>query len=281
VIIKKFQGKTENEAKAAAIKELGNTAVIMNVKTVKPKGFFAFLKPSIVELTAAVEEESDNPSPAKKPEAKPKAAPVFKDVIPDEVPAYKAETENDKIEQKLESLHSLIEERLTVDKKVEKEAPAPAKSQGKGSEMLRFFKLIYNTLLENEVDERYANDIIGELEHMNRAGTNIDQVLASLYQKMILKFGEANIVKKNVDGPQVVFFVGPTGVGKTTTIAKIASNFCVDEKKKVALVTTDTYRIAAADQLKVYANILESPFKIVYTAKEIQNAYAEFKDYDY
>ena len=73
----------------------------------------------------------------------------------------------------------------------------------------------------------------------------------------------------------------PTGVGKTTTIAKIASKFCVEEKKKVALLTADTYRIAAAEQLRTYAGILEIPFRIIYAPEEIAQAIDEFKTYDY
>ena len=98
---------------------------------------------------------------------------------------------------------------------------------------------------------------------------------------MILKFGKPVGITPSEKGVKVVFFVGPTGVGKTTTIAKIASRFQVDEKKKVALLTADTYRIAAAEQLRTYANILEVPFRIVYTIEEIEQALSDFKDYDY
>ena len=82
-------------------------------------------------------------------------------------------------------------------------------------------------------------------------------------------------------GPRVIFFIGPTGVGKTTTIAKIASRFRVDEKKKIVLLTADTYRIAAAEQLRTYANILEVPFRIIYSAEEMEKALQDFYAYDY
>lgn len=290
MIIKKFTAKTEKEATMQAVSELGSSVVIMNVKTIKPKGFFAFFKPSVVELTAAIEEESDNPpvaAPAPKKSAPRTTAPLplisFPDVIPDEdeqeKPAVKEDNVN--IEAKLESLHSLIEEKLIKENEEKDFVSDNESDKDDVSEMLRFMRLIYNTLLDNEVDERFANEIIGELEIMNRPGTNIDQVLANLYQKMILKFGKANTIQPSKEGPKVVFFVGPTGVGKTTTIAKIASNFCVEDKKKVALVTTDTYRIAAAEQLRIYANILKTPFSIVYTAKELMSAYKEYQEYDY
>ena len=107
---------------------------------------------------------------------------------------------------------------------------------------------------------------------MNKPGMPFDYALANVYQKMILKFGKPSEITPAQKGPKILFFVGPTGVGKTTTIAKIASLFSVNEKKKVALLTADTYRIAAAEQLRTYANILEVPFRIIYTVEEIEQA---------
>lgn len=98
---------------------------------------------------------------------------------------------------------------------------------------------------------------------------------------MVLKFGQLSSITPAEEGPKVVFFVGPTGVGKTTTIAKIASKFTVDSKKKVALFTTDTYRIAAVEQLRTYANILEVPFFVIYSPEELQSELKNFSKYDY
>jgi len=286
VIIKKFQGKTEEEATVLAKNELGSGAVIMNVKTLKKKGFFAIFKPAMIEVTAAVEEESDNP-PAIKPAPSviPVTRPSFPGVIMDdeektEEAAKTDEKKESDIEARLESLHSLIEEKLIKsDDNSFDEKEGSEKT--KAGETVQFFKLIYNTLIENEVDERYANDLMGEIEKINRPGATMDYILSNIYQRMILKFGQASTLTSSVNGPKVVYFVGPTGVGKTTTIAKIASIFSVNEKKKVALLTTDTYRIAAAEQLRTYANILNVPFRIVYTVDEMQATYKEFTDYDY
>ena len=109
----------------------------------------------------------------------------------------------------------------------------------------------------------------------------MDFVLSTVYQKMILKFGKAKLVQPSENKPKLIYFIGPTGVGKTTTIAKIASRFCVEEKKKIALLTADTYRIAAAEQLRTYANILEVPFRVIYTPDEIVQSVKDFKDMDY
>ena len=109
----------------------------------------------------------------------------------------------------------------------------------------------------------------------------MDYILAGVYQKMILKFGKAEGIVPAEKKPKMVVFMGPTGVGKTTTIAKIASKYVVEENKKVAMMTTDTYRIAAAEQLRIYANILEVPFRVIYSEEEVKAAIYDFRDCDY
>ena len=77
MIIKKFQAKTENEAVEQAKKELGNNVVIMNVRNVKRKGLFSFLRPQLTEVTVALEEESETKYvSARKPEPGPETVPV-------------------------------------------------------------------------------------------------------------------------------------------------------------------------------------------------------------
>ncbi|HSW46085.1 MAG TPA: flagellar biosynthesis protein FlhF [Phycisphaerae bacterium] len=73
-------------------------------------------------------------------------------------------------------------------------------------------------------------------------------------------------------GPKIVALVGPTGVGKTTTIAKLAAHFKLREGKRVGLITTDTYRIAAVDQLRAYADIMSLPLEVVLTPEELTQA---------
>ncbi|MFI3200161.1 MAG: zeta toxin family protein, partial [Eubacteriales bacterium] len=148
-------------------------------------------------------------------------------------------------------------------------------------ERMQFFQLIYNTLIDNEVKELYANQIIDEVEKATKDNTPIDQILAQIYQRMILKFGKPECIAPAEKTPKLLFFVGSTGVGKTTTIAKIASKFSVEEKKKIALITADTYRIAAAEQLRTYANILEVPFRIVYAKDDMDSAFSDYSEYDY
>lgn len=147
-------------------------------------------------------------------------------------------------------------------------------------EGMKFLKMIYGIMLENEINEKYANVILEDIEKVVRGGSSVDYILSSIYQKMILKFGQPRPIEFGEKKPKVVFFIGPTGVGKTTTIAKVASKFKLDAGKKVALLSADTYRIAAAEQLKTYANILDTPFSIVYAPEELNQAIAQLADYD-
>jgi flagellar biosynthesis protein FlhF len=75
-------------------------------------------------------------------------------------------------------------------------------------------------------------------------------------------------------------FVGPTGAGKTTTIAKLAARYALGEKAKVGLVTADAYRIAAHEQIKTYSDILEVPLKTIYKVEEITQALSELDNVD-
>ena len=296
MIIKKYQGRTEEEATEFAKKELGEGVIVMNVKNVRKKGLFAFFKRPMVEVTVALEEETERFAPARR-EASVPAPGNFTRNTPitnawrkqAEEASDKSSTEMDAIGEKLDSLQSLLEQQIQKNQNQESEKepesvpekPVKQAEESKSAELVKFMKLMYNMMLENEVDEKYINQIMDEIEKVHKPNMPFDYALANTYQKMVLKFGPTTEIVPAGKGPKVIFFVGPTGVGKTTTIAKLASRFSVDEKKQVALLTADTYRIAAAEQLKTYASILDAPFRIIYTIEELESALAEFKEFDY
>ncbi len=291
MIIKKFQGKTEAQAVESAKKELGNGVVIMNVRNVKNKGILSFLKSQMVEVTVALEDEPVNTVVPKK--AEPKSQPLIQDIPSKEkapaapkeegpkqgqAPGKEADPQagNKQLEEKINTLHTLLEQQLQKPEEAKDEA-----EEQEETEVDRFMKLLYYTMLENEVKEQYANQIVDEIKKINKPNMPFNYALANTYQKMILKFGKPMEITPAEKGPKVIFFVGPTGVGKTTTIAKIASKFSVEGDKKVALLTADTYRIAAAEQLRTYANIMEVPFRVIYSTEEIEQALRDFRDYDF
>ncbi len=307
--INKFQGKTKEEAIEKAKAEFGPNAVIMNVKEVKPKGLFGIFASSTYEVTAAIEEKETFTSAisalathAKQREninlaadeeiaiPQPMRTPAREEVVREVArPVAKAEsfpsvneasiseqsyTTEKQFKERLDNLSELLEQKLST---TTQQDDTFKKST---SEELNVVRMIYTTLLKNDVHEKYANQIVDEVEKFIRPGNNVDLILPNIYQKLVLKFGQPKTIELAGKKPNVIFFIGPTGVGKTTTIAKIASKYKVEYNRKVAFITADTYRIAATEQLKVYANILDAPMSIVYSAEEINECIEKYLDYD-
>lgn len=311
--INKFQGKTKEEAIEKAKAEFGPNAVIMNVKEVKPKGLFGVFASSTYEVTAAIEEKEsftttvnamttlgkprENISLAADEEIaipQPMRTPAREEAIMKETrknttfPTISETTvAEDDMERKEErfTAEKQFKDRLDdLSERLEKKlSMIPQNDNAKSitnSEEMNFVRMIYTTLLKNDVHEKYVNQILDEVEKFIRPGNNVDFILPNIYQKLVLKFGQPKTIELAGKKPNVVFFIGPTGVGKTTTIAKIASKYKVEYNRKVAFITADTYRIAATEQLRVYANILDAPMSIVYSVDEINEEIEKYIDYD-
>lgn len=312
MIIKKFQAKTEEAALELARKELGSGIVVMNVKKVKKKGLFSIFKPQQIEVTVALEEEekqnfreavakvseiarqseaagntrsakTEPEQPAKQGKAEPGPQPEKqrqqeKQRQPEKNTQTIDSRQESAIEEKLSTLQNLLEKQIGSTQEEEKESEGEEKKEDSN---VAFFHLLYKMLLDNEIEETYANQLVEELDGSVKPDMPIEYLLSVVYQKMVLKFGQTKTIQSAEKGPKLVYFIGPTGVGKTTTIAKIASRLSVVEKKKIVLLTADTYRIAAAEQLRTYANILEVPFRIIYTPQEIRTAIEDYAAYDY
>ena len=297
--INKYQGKTKEEAVEKAKQELGEGAVVLNVKEIKPKGMLKMFKSSVFEVTAAMEEKEKftSPTPTKKPSEgislaadekitipKPVSKPsveerteVRREIVNNNIEMRNANT-SEGLEKRLENLSNILEKQLSAEES-RKEEKMEA-SQTANAESFQFMKMLYRTLLENEVNEKYVNQIMDEAEKVLHNGSSVDSILSNVYQKLILKFGHPDTIETGGKTPRVIFFIGPTGVGKTTTLAKIASKYKVDHEKKVAFLTADTYRIAATEQLRIYANILDVPMSIIYSVEEMNAAIERVSDYD-
>lgn len=178
-----------------------------------------------------------------------------------------------KLEAKTETKTENKIEAKTLEAKLTKTSPKENSSND------TFLKLIHKKLVDSEVDEKYVDEILGEIALSMQKDSDIDSILSAVYQKIILKLGEASPVKLN-SKPKLAFFIGPTGVGKTTTIAKIASKFKLEKYAKVAFITSDTYRIAAVEQLNTYASIIDCPVDVVYGPEELRESLESFKNYD-
>lgn len=284
MIMKKFEAPTENEAIIKGQAELGSQAEVVKTKKVMPSGIFRFFKKPYYEVTMALEERDfiediNKKKPVMESENTQKQQNVSSKVdlvVDDNVVIEKRSNEiSDMLNQQVH--HSMEQNNIFTENKEEN-----SKDGSKDDNVnVKALKLIYNKLLESEVDEKYANELINEIEASLKRESDVKSILAGVYQKIILKLGEPYELTKNEDKTKVIFFVGPTGVGKTTTIAKIAARIKLTDKKKVALITADTYRISAVEQLKKYAEIIDIAVRVVYTPDEIAEAIESFKEFDY
>ncbi len=292
MIIKKFQGNTETEAILLAKDELGKEAIVTNVKVIKPKGLARLFKKPTYEITAALDETPPKTELSRRESIKA----MFKDnpdIILDDGPEEKSSKEKEavssiegakQLEQRISNIATLLEKQIGSAKK---EASAETKDEKADIEESKekdrnnaCLQLIKEQLLANEVDEKYISQLITEIEPTLKKDSSVENILSGIYQKIVLKLGKTEVMGVTSKKARFVFFIGPTGVGKTTTIAKLASKLKLDMKLNVALMTADTYRIAAVDQLKTYAEILQVPLKVVYSDTELKDAYEEMKSFD-
>src|SRR5258706_7874861 len=130
-------------------------------------------------------------------------------------------------------------------------------------------------MIQSQVTAEIASDVLKILRNNLRPDQLknpqlVQEKLAEQLEKMLPVSGP--IVRKKTVGPHVVALIGPTGVGKTTTIAKLAANLKLRENHSVGLITIDTFRIAAVDQLKKYADILDIPLRVVASPDELREA---------
>lgn len=134
------------------------------------------------------------------------------------------------------------------------------------------------SLMENDVHEEFAHKMAREAaEILHRQTADARDVMEQLIRQTI---GEPAPLKIRRFQRTVVMLVGPTGVGKTTTLAKLAAIYQLNHHAKVGVITTDTFRIAAVQQLKTYAEILEIPISVVYSTADIADALRDHEDKD-
>jgi len=141
---------------------------------------------------------------------------------------------------------------------------------------------LYRDLVAGDVDpalaERLVSDAVAGLSVGKRRSRTalINAVAQSLPGLMPDAYGESDLPRKNV-----VAFIGPTGVGKTTSIAKLAAHLSLGRKKKVVLFSMDGYRIGAVEQLRTYAGLIGIPFRFVSQVSELPGLIAENSRRDY
>ena len=315
-----FIGKTREAAEKEAKKQLGPdiTVISSDIVNVRPKG--KIFARRMVRINVATEDESDkekkiregiasidrarkraevssvNANAAKRADAGTKQDDKAAEDVPgtgrgvSSEPSAGGHSSDTLMEEKLDHIENLLQQKFGRDASAKEDAQkdvrktdtaaAPVENE-KNSEREAFLKLLYKTLVDNEVNETVANQMVDELEMDSAKEVKMEHILSDIYQKIILKFGRPETIQPNGNECRIIVLIGPTGVGKTTTLAKLAANLKIKQKKNIALFTTDTYRIKAADQLRAYSQILETPFHVLYSTEEVLENLEIYRDYDY
>lgn len=244
--VKKFVARDMQEAFEKIKSELGSDAIILNSRPVRPKGILGLFSKPTVEVYAAYEKEGTKTKEKDEEERQVK-----------------------ELEDKLATLNtmlSVVTDRLNT---------INAKSGVQYSDEI---EKIYYKLLAGDVSEEVAKELMLEVkEIVNKYGDNELEVARQVVKQLL---GEPYILKTQKYRQKVAVFLGLTGVGKTTTIAKLAAIFSKEHNLKVGLITADSNRVAAYEQLKKYADILDIPICNVYSIDELEIVLTRFEDRD-
>ena len=282
-----FQASSMAEALQRVKTALGTEAVILHTRTIQLKRWMGLKRVEMFEITAGRGVNVVNRSTPTKP-----ATPAIKSVKPLPTPQQiRQQAQADRPDPKAflqmpaasnAAILGLTDE-VTQLKGMMKDLVSQVRHQKSPQVPEELFEQ-YMSLIENMVADEVAVDIMRSLQRQLRPEMLLDkklvrEKLAEHLEKLIPTAGP--IVRTKTVGPHVVALIGPTGVGKTTTIAKLAANLKLREKKKVGLITIDTFRIAAIDQLKRYADILGAPLRVVGTPEEMKSAIEQMSDVEY
>jgi flagellar biosynthesis protein FlhF len=269
---KTYRAKSIQEALELVRHELGPDAAVLHTREVRGGLLGRMIGGRQIEVTASSEVNvpSRYANEVVTPTATETTSPqrTFHDagsaterIAPAHEEDYRAKFRND-LQGQLSGLHSMLENLCHK----------PGLSRG--NELPESLFHLFTDLIDAELTEDLARELIDKVRAGASSGDLNDPVLM---KARITRLVEAEI---NVRGPirvtpgsrKLVALVGPTGVGKTTTIAKLAANFRLRDQHNVGLITVDTYRVAAVEQLRTYADIIDLPMEVVSTPSEMRQA---------
>ncbi|RBP06799.1 flagellar biosynthesis protein FlhF [Rossellomorea aquimaris] len=263
--VKKYAAPSMNEAMKKVRAELGDDAVILNSKVAYTGGFMGLFKKKMIEVIAAIDPEVESEK-IEMSRMKAKSAPIPHPSPPEK----KYEVPDKSVESELKELKQMIS---TIKSKNQFE-----KFADDVQEILLFLKnhdISDTTLfrLGDYLEERIKSGFLPGNNRNEWAKQEVKHFLDGLLKGIAL--GGMSYKKKYIN------VIGPTGVGKTTTLAKMAAEAVIEKRMKIAFITTDTYRIAAIEQLKTYAGLLNVPVEVVYKIEDFKKAIDKFQDYDH
>ncbi|MGL5269780.1 MAG: flagellar biosynthesis protein FlhF [Selenomonadaceae bacterium] len=304
--IKVFKARTAKEAMARVKSELGVDAVILHTKRYRKGGFLGYKGKEMVEVTAAVEDmpkKQASPPPTPVPvsinEFLPQEPLVPKNVLtrykttPLPVQPTVASTGTEaKLPVKAPRIIKAQEQ--SSEKKVKQQEKTIQQLQQELDQMKVMLERVMTekmtdspstisvrqALADQEVDEEIIQNLLHSTSDvsllLDKAAPAAQAYLADYFSQTIELPDEG--IEIQAGETKIVALIGATGVGKTTTIAKIAAKFVLEKGISAALITADTYRISAVEQLKTYSDIIGLPLEIVYSPPELKTAIEKHRD---
>lgn len=287
-------------------REMGEEAFILSTRTKQKKGALGMLDEAIIEVTAAVDENAPVPPPApakpvnghtyglrsplavRAPEPAPAPPKEPKVAPPPPVDLQPLRRELLEIKGAVEALKDQDIRNVTILRELDqmKAVLNRIQKQGMPSSQLQLpasLLELYGGLVANDVDPMIALRLCEYTQRalIDQGGEDgVDPEKARLFMRRIISdfIPVASPIQLDPGKTRVAALVGPTGVGKTTTIAKLAAYAKLELKQKVALLTLDTFRMAAVDQLQQYAQILQVPIHVALTVEDLRSALRFYQD---
>lgn len=274
--LRTFQAKSMAEALDLVKRRLGRDAVILHTRNVQRGRWWSMGRRSLVEITAATDVPASPPGPRVRTRpAVGGGEPIAQVKLPERPrertggPVFAGGDPG--LLNEIGELRKLVQD-LVRESRRTRMPTLPA-------DLVE----LYTRLIQNDVAQDLAAQLVEQLRPEIESGAlaaseDARRRLAAFIESMLPVAGPIQL-----DGaarPNIIALIGPTGVGKTTTVAKLAANFSLREGRKVGLVTIDTYRIAAVEQLRTYAQIINVPLEVVMTPSQLRGALQSMSDRD-
>ena len=269
--IKTYRAATMHEALVMVRRELGPDAAVLHTREVRTRRLFGLISGAPqIEVTASTDVNVPSRLPARAPsQALAATAPATRP-LPETPPQPPQVAATDDVKGQLSDLQSMLEDLCRR-----------SRSGGQHDLPESLFRL-FTELIDADMTEDVARELVERVRGEATGGELSDPVLL---KARIARMIEGEV---RVSGPisvtpgrrRLVALVGPTGVGKTTTIAKLAAMYRLKEKRNVGLITVDTYRIAAVEQLRTYADIIDLPMQVVSSPREMREAVRRLEGLD-
>lgn len=271
--VKRYIGDNVQDTYHKVREELGRDAVIINTRKIRKKGVKGLFSKPLIEVVAAVDDNASILDNKKN----------YQMLMKNEKEAAEKEHSKEAFVNKLNEIKNKSEEKPTENEfneiktmlnKVYKVIKADEKNL---SDICQEY---INRLRSDEIDEEIIDNIIDKFEKLTLDLQNNEDFIRDFLYNLLSDYISIDTENMNDIHKKILVFIGPTGVGKTTTMAKLAALYTLTMNKKVGFITSDTYRIAAVEQLKTYSDIMGIPISVIYSPQEFKTAVDNFKDKD-